>query len=77
MRYLLDTHVLMWFLGEDPKLPQRIRDVIENSDDINVSIASFWEMAIKESKKKLSLNNSITEIMKMCREDLNFSIIYS
>lgn len=52
---LLDTHVLLWFLEDDPKLPLKIKQMIENSSDVSVSIIALWEVAIKVSVGKLEL----------------------
>jgi PIN domain nuclease of toxin-antitoxin system len=53
MRQLLDTHTLIWFVMGNPKISTPIRDQIENNENM-VSIASIWEMAIKQSTGKLS-----------------------
>ena len=56
MRYLLDTHTLLWFLADDKKLSQYARRLIENSNnDRLLSIASLWEIAIKVRMGKLDL----------------------
>ena len=48
MKYLLDTHVVLWTLSNSPKLPQEIRElIIEERNEIYVSIVSLWEIAIK------------------------------
>jgi len=73
--YLLDTHVLIWFIEENKRLSQAIRSVIEDSNNICVSIASFWEMAIKVSKKKLTLIDSVQDIMRICSDELHFLIL--
>ena len=73
--YLLDTHVLIWFIEENKRLSQSIRSVIEDSNNICVSIASFWEMAIKVSKKKLTLIDSVQDIMRICSDELHFLIL--
>jgi PIN domain nuclease of toxin-antitoxin system len=52
---LLDTHVLLWFLEDHSNLPLSIKEVIENSDEIWVSIVSLWEISIKLSIHKLTL----------------------
>jgi PIN domain nuclease of toxin-antitoxin system len=52
--YLLDTHVLLWWMQDAPRLEGRVRDVISNPDhDIVVSAASLWEAAIKRAIGKL------------------------
>ena len=48
MRLLLDTHALLWLLGDDRRLGTRARSVItDRANDVLVSIASLWEVAIK------------------------------
>ena len=56
MRYLLDTHTLLWFLADDKKLSRHARRLIENSsNDRLLSVASLWEIAIKTRIGKLDL----------------------
>lgn len=55
MTLLLDTHTLIWFLENDPKLPTAIRTQIETTPNVFVSIASLWEIAIKANIGKLTL----------------------
>jgi PIN domain nuclease of toxin-antitoxin system len=47
MRLLLDTHIAYWTFYETKRLPQRAREYIDRAEDIFVSSASIWEMAIK------------------------------
>lgn len=54
MRLLLDTHIYLWLVGDDPKLTSSARRLIRESDDVFVSSASIWEIAIKVSLGKLS-----------------------
>ncbi len=56
MTLLLDTHALIWFLENDPKLPTAIRNQIETTPNVLVSIASLWEIAIKANIGKLTLS---------------------
>ncbi len=52
--YLLDTHALLWWLFNDPKLSGTARDVIQAPDNtILVSSASGWEIATKHRLGKL------------------------
>ena len=75
MAYLLDTHTVLWFMVEAAELPRTTKKLIEGADDVSVSIASFWEMAIKNSRGKFPLPLSITEIMRLCTDSLEFSIL--
>lgn len=48
MRFLLDTHLLLWAASAPEQLPAQARAEIENSDnDLIFSAASLWEVAIK------------------------------
>lgn len=59
MRLLLDTHTFLWFIADHPSLSQRAKDLIEDgANDVYLSIASVWEMAIKVSLGKLTLGGS-------------------
>ena len=51
MKLLLDTHVLIWALQDSEQLPLRIREMlIDESNEIYVSIISLCEIAIKHKK---------------------------
>ena len=63
MDYLIDTHVLLWFMDGSNLLPQRIKEIIENKNSkCFVSTASIWEIAIKISLNKLFLEIEFVEI---------------
>lgn len=54
MRLLLDTHVLLWWLDDNPRLGRRARNLISDPDtDVLVSQVSLWETAIKQRIGKL------------------------
>ncbi len=63
---LLDTHVFLWYVLADPGLSESALCKIQTSDRVFVSIASFWEMAIKSSLGKLKLPVSVPELMELC-----------
>lgn len=51
MNYLLDTHLLIWAAVDSDRLPKRAIEIISDSaNPLWVSVASFWEVAIKRSK---------------------------
>jgi len=57
MRVLLDTHVLLWWLEDDPKLGQAGREAIaDRRHQVHFSAASIWEAGIKEAKGLLRLS---------------------
>jgi PIN domain nuclease of toxin-antitoxin system len=50
LNLLLDTHVALWAITDNPKLPQKARALIQSpATTVWVSIASVWEIAIKHS----------------------------
>ena len=50
MRLLLDTHIALWAVAGDPRLPSHAADLIaEPVNDVFVSAASLWEIAIKHA----------------------------
>lgn len=54
MKLLLDTHVLLWWLADDPLLPPPARDAITTPEnEVFVSAASAWEIAIKKAAGRL------------------------
>lgn len=61
---LLDTHSLLWYITDDDHLPQSRKDEIDDENILCfVSIASFWEIAIKQSLNKLSINSNLDVIL--------------
>jgi PIN domain nuclease of toxin-antitoxin system len=56
MRLLLDTHTFLWFLLDEPQLSATAKDfIIDPDNDIEVSPATYWEIAIKISLGKYEL----------------------
>lgn len=66
MRVLLDTHILLWTLSDDPKLSGKARKLIENAAEVYISAATFWEMSIKVGLGKLNVD--LEEIRGFCLE---------
>ena len=63
MKILLDTHTFLWFLGGNEELSKKARTLVENTQNEKyVSIASFWEISIKNSLGKLSLDVPFAEL---------------
>jgi len=59
---LLDTHTFIWLSEDDPNLPIAMREIIDGTDDVFVSVISFWEIAIELSLGKITLNESFNDI---------------
>lgn len=56
MKYLLDTHVLLWWWTDDPALPPRVRNLMQDeANEFLVSAASAWEISTKFRLGKLAI----------------------
>jgi PIN domain nuclease of toxin-antitoxin system len=65
MRYLLDTHSLLWIVDDHPDLGSHAKNIYLNEEmEIFVSIASIWEIAIKTSLNKLEIPGTLAEFVK-------------
>jgi PIN domain nuclease of toxin-antitoxin system len=65
MKFLLDTHALLWILSEDKRLSEDAKNEYLNRENtIFLSMASIWEMSIKISLNKLKLRNSVEKIVE-------------
>ena len=54
MRYLLDTHIFIWWIEKNKRLSKDIFNLLNNpQNQIFLSVASVWELIIKKAKKKL------------------------
>ncbi len=54
MKYLLDTHIVIWWLQDSKKLGREARRIIER-EHCAVSVLSVWEMINKQNAKQLRL----------------------
>jgi PIN domain nuclease of toxin-antitoxin system len=69
-RFLLDTHVLLWWLDGSPELGPRCKEVIaDQRNQVYVSAATTWEVSIKKALGKLEVPDDIDSIV----EDEGFS----
>ena len=65
MKLLLDTHAFLWWVGGAPAFGRRARAEVANPDnEVFVSIASCWELAIKLSLGKLRLPQSLDRFIQ-------------
>ncbi len=69
MRALLDTHVLLWALADDPKLPPVARTIIaDGSNPVFYSAASVWEVSIKHNLHPDRMHVSAEPLIAFCNE---------
>lgn len=76
MKYLLDTHVFIWFMMEPEKISDRVLNILEDEDaDISISTISFWEIAIKYQCKKIRLGKINPLHLPHIAEQYNFNLL--
>jgi PIN domain nuclease of toxin-antitoxin system len=69
VRLLLDTHVFIWYLLDDPRLPPRWRSELQNSaNTVFLSVVSTWEACLKHHLGKLPLPDDPATLFPLQRE---------
>jgi PIN domain nuclease of toxin-antitoxin system len=66
-RLLLDSHILLWWLGEHRRLSARARKTISEAEFVYVSAISAWELAIKAAIGKLKAPDDLEAQMYASR----------
>jgi PIN domain nuclease of toxin-antitoxin system len=65
VRLLLDTHALLWALGDPERLTEDARDAIrDGANEVLVSAASAWEIAIKKAAGRLDAPDDLSEALE-------------
>jgi len=68
--YLLDTHTAIWFFNDDNKLSRTAEQIIlDQSNNVNISIASVWELAIKISTGKLKFPGNSVDFVRVAEDN--------
>ena len=65
MNLLLDTHIILWWLDNNNKLPEKYFEAISDSNNICfISSATIWEVSIKCALGKLEIPDNFTDILE-------------
>lgn len=76
MRLLLDTHAFLWFVLDSPQLSTSARALTADpANDVLVSPATCWEIAIKVSLNKLDLHTSFEDFMTRAIEGSQLELL--
>jgi PIN domain nuclease of toxin-antitoxin system len=76
VKFLLDTHALLWFLLNDAHLSSNAKSIISDlNNDVLVSPASYWEIAIKISLGKYRLDQPFAYFIEQELIKNDFSIL--
>lgn len=79
MRLLLDTHVLLWALGEPARISKQVRSKIESPrNTVFASAVSIWEIELKRVLGKLRAPDDLDEQLRAARmEELSLRISHT
>jgi PIN domain nuclease of toxin-antitoxin system len=62
MNYLIDTHTLLWLAFHEEKLSRKVKNILlDDLNEIYISVVSIWEINLKYSMGKLSLKGRTPE----------------
>lgn len=76
MKYLIDTHTLLWYtLNESPLSRTANQLIINSNNEILISPVSYWEIAIKISIGKLILHQPYKDSIDVCLNQYQFNIL--
>ena len=65
-RFLLDIHVFLWLIQGDPQLSGQVRSIIaDDTNQLNFSVVSIWEVVIKLNIGKLKIEHSTEDIYQL------------
>lgn len=76
MKYLLDTHALLWITTDDVRLSNKARDIYLNAENIICfSSASVWELVIKMSIGKIKFEKDLDDFIEVHVKGNNIDIL--
>lgn len=75
MKYLLDTCALIDMLFNPERLSTKARAVLEGGNSLAVSIASFWEIMIKQQIGKLGIRQTSAQDLKAACVTLDIEVL--
>jgi PIN domain nuclease of toxin-antitoxin system len=70
MKYLLDTHTFVWWDMEASRLSAKVFDILaDDANELFLSVASVWEIQIKQQIGKLKLPAPLPEVIERQQTD--------
>lgn len=75
MKYIIDTHILIWTVLDPEKLSSNILQAYDEADEVQVSNINFWEMSLKYKLKKLDLGVLTPEDIYLAAKESNFKTV--
>ena len=75
MKYILDTHVVLWVAENSSMLSEKVKAVIlDEGTEKYVSLASAWEVAIKLHTNRLTIHGGLSEFFRMIDDNGFFTL---
>jgi len=74
MKVLIDTHVLLWGLQDEPKLSDRVRTLLPKAE-VWISVASLWEIIAKVQDGKLKLPTPVRDYLTLKLRENGVSVL--
>ena len=74
MKVLIDTHVLLWGLQDEPKLSDRVRTLLPKAE-VWISVASLWEIIAKVQVGKLKLPTPVRDYLTLKLRENGVSVL--
>ena len=75
MKFIIDTHILLWTLLDPDKLSANTLQAYEDADEVQVTNINFWEISLKYRLGKLNLGNLKPDDLYSAAKESNFRII--
>ncbi|MBD2498014.1 PIN domain-containing protein [Nostoc sp. FACHB-280] len=76
MLFLMDTHTFIWYVTDNLRLSNQVLELINDEDNrIFISIASIWEMGIKQGIGKLTFNLPLEMLITQQISINDFSVL--
>lgn len=75
-RYLVDTHVWLWFAESPDRLPSEVRQaLLDPGNEAWISVASIWEIAIKTALGRLTLSGTVDQFVAAYGPSAGFALL--
>jgi PIN domain nuclease of toxin-antitoxin system len=76
VKILLDPHALLWYALDDPRLSKPARsEILTTTNEVHVSPATYWELAIKISLGKLAMHQPFQRFLDACENEYGFHLL--
>ena len=75
MKFIVDTHILLWTLLDPEKLSKNILEAYAKADEVQVSNINFWEISLKYRLGKLILEGLTPKDIYLAAKESHFKIV--